>query len=438
MKVVGLITEYNPFHNGHLYHMEQARAITGADYCIAVMSGNYVQRGEPACMDKYLRAQIALLSGADLVLELPVPFATGSAEYFASGAVSLLDKLGVVDSLCFGSESGDLPLLSYVASILADEPEEFSASLKGFLKNGLSYPAARAQALLFYLTENAKKQGLSEDCLYIGPVNALLSAPNNILGIEYIKALNRRHSTIQPVTLKRTSDYLSKSLSAPHCSSTAIRHVFLSRGSGPAGPTSQALKTVRSCVPEQSYSLMAENFNKRLPIFVDDFSSVLFYKLLSSRDADLTDYSDISPELENRIKNQLTEITTFSQFIDSIKCKQYTRTRISRALLHILLDIRVGDIARYKNSDYVPYARVLGFRKSAAPLLTAIKRKGRIPLITKMADADNYLSPLGQDLLNQEVFASNLYQSVVFHKYGYRMKNEYTYGIIVEDIQDVM
>ena len=431
MKVVGLITEYNPFHNGHVYHMEQARKLTGADYCITVMSGNYVQRGEPACMDKYLRACMALRSGADLVLELPVPFATGSAEYFAAGAVSLLDKLGVVDSICFGSESADLPRLYYITSILADEPDELSLAIKELLKKGLSYPAARNQSLLSYLSKNNPSSDEKDDSL-TDQVNALLSAPNNILGIEYIKALIRRHSSIKPVTIQRTSDYLSKSLSGQFCSSSAIRHVFQTRGSGPAGPMSQALKTVRTYVPEKAYSLRAENCSKRLPIFVDDFSSVLLYKLLSSRNADLTDYSDISPELENRIKNGLTEITSFSGFIDSIKCKQYTRTRISRALLHILLDIRVEDIARYKSCDYVPYARILGFKKSAAPLLTAIKKNSTIPMLTKMADAEKHLTSIGFDMLNQEVFASNLYQSVVYHKYGYRMKNEYTNGIIME------
>ncbi len=431
MRVVGLITEYNPFHNGHSYHIQQAKKVTGSDYCVAVMSGNYVQRGEPACMDKYLRTHIALRSGADLVLELPVPFAIGSAEYFAAGAVSILDKLGIVDSLCFGSESGDLALLSSVASILSDEPKEFSRLIKDLLKKGLSYPAARNQALLSYLSLSALPAGPENHLT--DQVNALLSTPNNILGIEYLKALYRRHSSIKPATILRTSDYLSKALSAPFCSSSAIRHVFHSRITGLAsGPMPQTMKTVRSYVPEEAYSLIAENFNKRLPIFVDDFSSVLLYKLLSARNADLTDYSDLSPELENRIKNCLTDVSTFSDFIDSVKCKQYTRTRISRALLHILLDIRVEDIARYKSNDFVPYARVLGFKKSSGPLLKSIKKNSSIPLLTKMADAENRLAPMGFDMLNQEVFASNLYQSVVYHKFGYRTKNEYTQGVIIE------
>ena len=428
MRVVGLITEYNPFHSGHSYHIRKAKEVTGADYGIVVMTGHYVQRGEPACMDKYLRTDIALRSGADLVLELPVPFATGSAEYFATGAVSILDNLGVVDFLCFGSESGDLSHLSAVASVFADEPEPFSRLVRQYLAEGSSYPAARGQALTAYLAEYAPEDFPAP----MEKILPLISAPNNILGIEYIKALSRRGSAIRPVTVSRSSDYLSKTLSAPFCSSSAIRHVFQTRSSG-SQPMTQAMKTIRSCVPKEAYAVMSENFGSRLPIFADDFSSMLLYKLLSARNSDLTDYLDVSTDLENRIKRQLTETASFSGFIDAIKCRQYTRTRISRALLHILLDIKVEDFVRYKESGFVPYARVLGFRKSAAPLLKSIKHNSSLPLLTKLADAERKLTPMGADMLSQEIFAAGLYQSVVFHKYGCRMKNEYTHGVITLD-----
>ncbi len=424
MKVVGLIAEYNPFHNGHVRHMQMAKALTGADYCIVVMSGHYVQRGEPACMDKYLRTDAALRSGADLVIELPVAFATGSAELFAAGAVSIFDKLGIVDSLCFGSESGDLEKITSVAKILAEEPEALSVRIKKLLAKGLSYPAARSQALVSYLADTSEGVDLEQ-------IPPLLSAPNNILGIEYVKALERRRSAIRPVTLKRTSDYLSKALQKPYCSSSAIRHILLSGPAGTIGPMTQTLKNVRSCVPEESYQLMTEHFNRKYPVSVDDFSSVLVYKLLSSRNADLTDYVDISPDLENRIKGCLTEAAAFSDLIDAVKCRQYTRTRISRALLHLLLDIKTVDMALYKANDYVSYARILGFKKSAEPLLRKIKKNSSIPMITKLSNAERQLSEAGLYMLNQEVFASNLYQSVVYHKFGYRMKNEYTEGILV-------
>lgn len=178
MKIVGLITEYNPFHNGHLYHMQKAKEITGADSVIAVMSGNYVQRGAPAIMPKHLRAEMALEAGIPLVLELPVCYASGSAEYFADGAISLFEKLGCIDSICFGSECGDYYLLEKVAHVTADEPEAYKQTLQDALKQGLSFPLARQAALKAYFQDPS--------------LDDILEQPNNILGIEYIKALYLR------------------------------------------------------------------------------------------------------------------------------------------------------------------------------------------------------------------------------------------------------
>ena len=189
MKIVGLITEYNPFHNGHLYHIEKAKEITGADSVIVVMSGNYVQRGAPAIMPKHLRAEVALEAGVDVLMELPVCYATGSAEYFAAGAISLFERLGCVDSICFGSECGDYGLLARVAHILADEPEGYRQALKDLLKSGMSFPLARQKALKDYLEDDS--------------LDSVLEQPNNILGIEYIKALYQRKSPMKSYTIKR-------------------------------------------------------------------------------------------------------------------------------------------------------------------------------------------------------------------------------------------
>ena len=183
MKIVGLIAEYNPFHNGHLYHIRKAKEITGADAVLVIMSGNYVQRGTPAIMPKHLRAQVALESGVAAVFELPVCYATGSAEYFATGAVSLLNHLGCVDALCFGSECGDYALLERIAGILTEEPDDYTFYLKEALRKGLSFPRARQQALSSYLKDENVDQVLDE--------------PNNILGIEYIKALYQTGSLIK-------------------------------------------------------------------------------------------------------------------------------------------------------------------------------------------------------------------------------------------------
>ena len=209
MKIVGLITEYNPFHNGHLYHIKKAKEITGADYAIVVMSGNYVQRGAPAIMPKHLRAEVALEAGADIIFELPVCYACSSAEYFAAGAVSLFEQLNCVDSLCFGSECGNYELLERLARIIADEPEEYRTVLTASLKKGKSFPRARQEALIEYLGDES--------------LNIVLEQPNNILGIEYIKALYQKHSPIHTYTIKRmVSGYHDTHLTGPYSSASAI------------------------------------------------------------------------------------------------------------------------------------------------------------------------------------------------------------------------
>ena len=213
MKIVGLITEYNPFHNGHLYHIEKAKEITGADSVIVVMSGNYVQRGAPAIMPKHLRAEVALEAGVDVLMELPVCYATGSAEYFAAGAISLFERLGCVDSICFGSECGDYGLLARVAHILADEPEGYRQALKDLLKSGMSFPLARQKALKDYLEDDS--------------LDSVLEQPNNILGIEYIKALYERRSPMKSYTIRRmVSGYHDTELSGSYSSASAIRRLL--------------------------------------------------------------------------------------------------------------------------------------------------------------------------------------------------------------------
>ena len=197
MKITGIIAEYNPFHNGHLYQIKKARELTGADYIIVVMSGNLTQRGTPALIDKYSRAQMALSGGADLVIELPACYATASAEYFAMGAISILNQLGCVDSICFGSENGNIAMLTKIANALVSESEDFVQALKNNLKNGDTYPVARNAAL-------------AETISGITSYDTILGFPNNILGIEYIKALIRQNSSIKPYTnLRIGADYHS-------------------------------------------------------------------------------------------------------------------------------------------------------------------------------------------------------------------------------------
>ena len=395
MKLVGLIAEYNPFHNGHKYHIEKAKEITGAAAVIVVMSGNFVQRGTPAIMPKHLRTEMALNAGASLVLELPVCYATGTAEQFAYGAVSILNNLGCVDAICFGSECGDITILNELAEVLCNEPDEYKEVLQKHLRNGLSFPLARQKAIEeIYPTQEFLK---------------ILEQPNNILGIEYIKALYRLNSQMKPYTIQRiSSQYHDVDLQEKFSSATALRQII----------GQNCLDNLAGQIPITSINVFEENYQKRYPIFTNDFSLILKYRLLNETKSTLTQYADVSEELANRIYNQLNNFVSFEQFCELLKTKEVTYSRISRALMHILLGI--------KKTDYtdIQYARVLGFRKDDADVLTEIKNKATIPLVTKITQQKDAL-------LDIDIFVSNLYESVVTDKFKTPFINEYEHEIVI-------
>lgn len=410
MRVNGIIAEYNPFHNGHGYHIDAAKKQNNADYTIIAMSGNFMQRGEPALIDKYKRAEMALLNGADLVLELPAFYSASSAEFFARGGVTLLDKLGVVDSLCFGSECGDVDVLRRIAEILADEPEKYVSSLRRYIKDGLSYPTARTNALLEYDPT-------------LSNFHDVLSSPNNILGMEYIKTLILRKSSIQPVTTKRIgSSYHDLRLGINQSSAKAIRQVLYNN---------QDLSCVREQMPESAYRIMEEFLRESRPVLSNDLSSVLLYKLLQEKDDGYEKYLDVSPELSDRIINHLYEFKDFESFCTLLKTKDMTHTRISRCLLHILLNIETKTMQAYRRKDYIPYARVLGFRKESSPLLTAIKEMSSIPMVTKLADAEDILNAPAYAMLERELKIDEIYQSVAATFAGVPLKNELSKPIVI-------
>ncbi len=411
MKVTGIITEYNPFHNGHQLHMENAKKLTGADYIIVVMSGSFVQRGEPAIMDKYLRAHTALEAGADLVIELPAPFSCASAEFFAGASVAILDKLGVVDSIVFGSECGDIDKLISIAKLLADEPNNFKDALNDAIKAGLPYPAAMSRAI---------------NSCHISNSDDILSEPNNLLGIEYIKALLKRGSGIEPVTYSRIGGYNDTTLSQSFPSATAIRKELFALGSDTLP------ELIKEYVPAYSEKIISNNYNKCFPISIDDFSQQFIYRMLMLESNDLSEFADVSKDIASRIRKSFCEYSLCSEIIDSVKTKAFTRARISRCLMHILLDIAASDMTNYKNNDYISYARILGFRKEAAPLLSELKRNSSIPLISKLANYKKELNELNASILEKELFASNLYQAAVAHKFKKTPPaKEFTRGMII-------
>lgn len=410
MIINGIIAEYNPFHNGHLYQLKEAKEKNNADYTVIVMSGNFVQRGAPALLDKYARTKMALSCGADLVLELPCIYASSSAEYFATGAVSLLDKLGIVNHICFGSECGDTSVLTKIAKILACEPEGYTNSLKDYLRQGLSYPSARTQALLHYSPK-------------LHEYRDILSSPNNILGMEYIKALIRRNSSIIPYTTTRHgSDYHDKAFGEYNCSALAIREAVFN---------GSANETLSLQMPALAYGILTDCFASIAPVSSNDFTGQLHYKLLLEAEKGYTDYLDVTQELSDRIVKKLYSFSSFHGFCELLKTKDITYTRISRCLLHILLDIKKTDLEACLKMDYTPYARVLGFRRDAEPLLKEIKNASSIPLITKLADAGKLLSEDVFLMLQKDLKCSNVYESVSCLKSNTLMKNELQKQIVI-------
>lgn len=384
MNVTGIVAEYNPFHQGHAFHLREARRLTQADYIVVLMSGNYVQRGAPAMFDKYTRARAALLNGADLILELPLAAATASAEYFASGAVRLFAGAGAVTDLCFGSECGALDALNVLAGILAEEPARYRELFKEALRLGRSYPQARAWALHRY---NERLPA------------ALLSAPNNLLAIEYLKALRRLSSSIRPHTVPRSGmDYHGQQLLPRQtASASAVRQALLdSRGA------------FTDAVKEQLPSWEIYGAYADCPPMTDNaFSLLLLERLRRVPGESFQKYFGVTEELSNRIRNHLDDFQSFSQFTDLLKTRNLTRTAVSRALLHILLEIRTCEPAHC--------LRILGFRKDAALLLKELSVRASLPLVH---------APDSEHLPESWLYADRLYESVRSLLHGRPYVNE--------------
>ena len=450
MKVVGIIAEYNPFHKGHEYQIRYAREILGADYIVIAMSGDFVQRGAPALMEKHLRAEMALLGGADLILEMPVQTATASAEGFAAGGVSLLDGLGVVDELCFGSECGDTETLMNIAQILIKEPFEYRKLLQQNLRTGMSFPAARSSALIGYIQKKIAS-GLNTLGTSSEHIELVLSSPNNILGIEYCKALLRLNSQIRPVTIRREGmgyhetavpegDSASSSPDLQSstdffASATAIRSLIQNPGGGHSeaisdinnpvrNPDTKTANILSSQIPPDAFYVFKKALDSGEFLTENSLDSILSYCLMKENVESLSSYMDVSEDLARRIINQQNLLLSFSQSVSVLKTRELTQTRIQRALLHIILNIHTAP-------TQIPFARVLGFRRESSELLSQIKQHSRIPLITKLADAQNLLDSEGNQILSETVFSSNLYEKLLCLKTGRKFCHESQKQLII-------
>ena len=434
MKVTGIIAEYNPFHKGHKYQIDYCKKKLNSDYVIVAMSGDYVQRGTPALLPKHVRAEMALRCGADLVLEMPVSVSTASAEAFAMGGVSMLDGLHIVDSLCFGSEYGEVSALMELAEILVEEPEEYRQLLKEFLSNGLSFPSARCQALTEYFKNPHNFTGDDFDGVLTPLLNQIvqiLNSPNNILGIEYCKALLRLKSNIKPVTLKRQgmgyhetlaetdgSDRFSCTDGNTFASASAIRELLK------ATLTPETISRIASQVPDEISLLLASSLQRNGFLTEDALDPLLSYCILKENADSFCSYLDVSRDLAERIMNRSNELNGFLQAASFLKTKELTQSRIQRALLHIILGIREVPAT-------VPYARVLGFRRESSTLLKEIKDSSSIPLITKLADANSLLDESGRSLLYETVFSSNLDEQLLCRKNGRNFVHEYQKQLVI-------
>lgn len=451
MKAVGLVTEYNPFHNGHLYHLNKAMELTGADISVAVMSGDFVQRGEPAVLDKYVRASMALNSGVNLVVELPVNYAVSSAESFAVGALKVLDYIKA-DSIAFGSESGDIERLSKLAHILCDNEDALYKEISKYTANGISYAAAR-QKTVEKLTDK--------------DTAAMLTSSNNILAVEYLKAIIKNDYAIKSYTIKRQGDsYNDTDIRSDYASATALRE-NLKNGIKKcidsdcvAGDSIDTITeddndtnneknndinnintiNISEYIPVKAGLILSSNTNY---IYPDDITEALFTRLLdilfaSSYDKNVfienvMKYPDVNKEIAGRLYKSAMDMITrtvphragskdneafsFGSLCEHIKTKEVPLSRIKRALIRITLGLDKKHMEKYTNE---PYIRVLGFDKKGQEYLSYIRKTVEVPLITKTADY--------KEMLLDDIHAANIYNMIVAGKYGVKELGDFVRG----------
>lgn len=419
---IGIIAEYNPFHNGHYYQIQKVKKTFPDKDVLVVMSGNYVQRGEPAIINKYIRTKMALAGGADMILELPSCFSTQSAELFARGAVLSLYKTGIIDTICFGAECSKPQLLYQIADLLLKEPKPFKEDLQKLLSQGLSFPKARSIAIANYMDTNH--------------IQEILSKPNNILAIEYIKVIKHYHLPIKPFIIERSADnYHDDTLPKsnhevktfdhpfPHniCSATALRKEFFDQ------------KQDISCyIPQPSFhQLEKDPYNK--PLSFSDFYPFLQEKLMKKEN--LTLYQDVSPEFANRLSGYDLLPYELKDLLNELASKNITNTRISRSLLHILLEHKKEQTEQLKELEYVLYFRILGFRNTSQ-LPKLLKNTTALPIITKVGNYKKLLSGLSLSLFEDQLHADNYYRQVYCNQYKKCMPSEFQHSVIIYNAEE--
>lgn len=387
-KILGIIAEYNPFHNGHVYHIRESIKQTEADYVVCVISGNFVQRGNTSIIDKWTKTKMAIAQGVDLVIELPTIYATSSAENFAEGAIKILDSLGIVDTLSFGMETEELSSLNNIANVLSQEPKEYITMLNHELKKGVSYPKARENALMMYLNDIKRYANI-------------LNGSNNILAIEYLKALKKLKSPLKPLGIKRKSVlYNDEIIVDDFASATAIRKMIATR----------EFTNITKVIPMSSYMLLGQELKKgHYVIDLSKFQKEIIYILRKMSIEEIAQLPDVSEGLENAIKNAANSCNNIVELVNIVKSKRYTQTRIQRVLIYALLNINKKMMETSRKT--IPYTRILGYSEKGKKLISEIKAKNpKINLVTSVKDfMENNKNKVLKEMLATDIYATNVY-----------------------------
>lgn len=388
--VLGIIGEYNPLHNGHLYHINKSKELTNSKYTILILSGNFVQRGLPSLIDKWKRTEMAIKNGIDLVIELPVLYSISSAETFSKGGVSILNSLKIVNFLSFGSECGDISLLNSFAQVLVDEPVEYKTLLAHELSKGLSFPKARENALLIYLNDIRKYSNI-------------LNCPNNTLGIEYLKSLNKLKSKIKPFTIQRqSSEHNSLKSENGFASGMGIRNMIFENN----------YDDLFSVLPQPSYEILINALRSGEFISgLNSFEKEILFKLRTMDLEEIADLPDVSEGIENLIKESASNCNSLNELIDKIKSKRFTRTRIQRILLYALLGYTKSDID-FLEKNPVPYIRILGANENGKTLISQISKANKKlnlitsikPFVDKNRKNKSLINLFEKDLLSTDIY----------------------------------
>ena len=407
MRAVGLVTEYNPFHNGHLHHLRESLRVTGAEASVAVMSGHFLQRGEPAMVDKWVRTEMALAAGVDLVFELPFAFACNSAPHFAMGAVQTLDALGVVDSLCFGSEAGDLAQLNKVAKVLVERQEEIERLTAARLRDGVNYPVARSEVLVGLLPEVSAE---------------ILNSPNNILGIEYLKALCSTNSRIEPSTIKRLgAGYHDTDVTAQIASATGIRRMIA------------AGEEIESLLPQPCRKVLDEALRAGRSLDTGRLFVALQSQMLQESET-LNEIYLVDDGIDRRLDLVALKAASFDELVSGIKSRQWTLTRVQRILMYVLLQVKAVEMKTFIQTGPL-YLRLLGSSERGRKILARARRRKKLPIIADPARATNTLrkfyrnrsayQQLAEEMLRLDLRATRIYGLLQGERSGEYLNQDY-------------